>query len=1226
MFWEFFTFEMRFRIKSVSTYVYFLIWFAFSFLSVASESFGPVGNSNGKVLLNGPYSNSFNDVGSALFGVIVIAAIFGTSILRDFQRDTFQIIFTKPVSKFAYLGGRWLGSLVTTLFAFSGMLFGTWCGTFAPWADHARIAPNHLSWYIQPFLSITLIQIFVLGSLFFTVAALTRKIFIVYLQGVALFMFYVIGITVFAATRSLEHFWSGILDPIGFVLFDNITRYWTVVEKNTLLLPWDFSGNAPGVFLYNRLLWTAVGLLALGVLWRFFPMSVEALTASSQGKRAAKARAQEAEELRPVRSLVAGKLVRVHQIFGFGTSVAQYLSLTRLRIRNVTREIPFWAIVGLLIVFAVNNGQFAGKVGGVDVWPVTFLMVQAVEGSATLFFFIVAVLYAAELIWRERDTHFDGIHDALPMSETTDWLSKLTAIILVEFVLLAITMLVGMVMQTIAGYYRYEVLQYFKELYIVTFPQVLAFTFFALFIQTIVSNKFVGFGIVIGLFVLQPILYNFGWENTLYLPGQTPPYIYSDMNGYGHFVPALFWSITYWLSIFAFFAVLSIAYARRGSDDSLSARTRLALRRAPRLAPLAALTLLSAIGSGIWYYYNAHVLNEYLTARDRRDIQARYERDFKKYELLPQPKITAVDATVNIYPERRSFDGSGKFTLQNKSTAPISQVHLTDANQSVTNVQFDRPFHLVSRAPRNIYSIYALDQPLAPGDIVTLTFSVGHTTRGFRDGNELPEFAYNGTFFDSSYFPGVGYSAQGELDDPRRRREEKLPNLEEMAPRGEPVHSRLNIFSTSSDWITYHTVVSTSPDQIAIAPGYLQREWQQNGRRFFEYSMGSTHILDFSAYLSARYTVHKETYSGPAGPVSLEVYYDPAHTFDIDDMLAASRAGLDYYQAHFSPYQFTQYRIMEFPRYRTFAQSFPNTIPFSAGIGFIGRLVHKDDIDLTWFVTAHELGHQWWAHQLIGAQVQGSNMLSETLAQYSAYMVSQQKYGKDYMRKFLRHFLDRYLRGRAGETRHEPPLALVQREPYVWYEKGGQIMYTLADYIGEDKIDAALHNFLMQYRYANANNQVDAADNSHNAADQPYPDTRMLVDALMAQTPEEYRYLVDDGFNRIVLYDNKALSATSQKTPDGKYKVTLNVQARKVQADGNGVESPMPMADYIDIGVFTGSKDDEKPLYMRREKLTQEHQTFTIVVDRQPTRAGIDPYNKLIDRIADDNVIDVVKQ
>ncbi len=157
---------------------------------------------------------------------------------------------------------------------------------------------------------------------------------------------------------------------------------------------------------------------------------------------------------------------------------------------------------------------------------------------------------------------------------------------------------------------------------------------------------------------------------------------------------------------------------------------------------------------------------------------------------------------------------------------------------------------------------------------------------------------------------------------------------------------------------------------------------------------------------------------------------------------------------------------------------------------------------------------------------------------------------------------------------------------------------------------------------------MDAADNTRGAAalNQPYPDTREFVAALREQTPPELQYFIDDGFNRIVLYDNKALSATSQKTADGKYKVTLNVQARKVQSDGNGVESAMPLADYIDIGVFTGKKDEEKPLYLKKEKLTAEHQTFTIIVDQQPTRAGIDPYNKLIDRIADDNMIDITRQ
>jgi ABC-2 type transport system permease protein len=1207
MFWEFFSFELRLRRKSISTYIYFLVWVAFSFLCVASENFGPVSNGNGKVLLNGPYAGSINATGISLFGVIIIAAIFGTSILRDFQRDTYQMLFTKPISKFAYLGGRWAGSMVATVLAFSGCLLGEFAGTFAPWADHSRIGPNHFWWYVQPFLSITVVQIFVLGSLFFAVAALSRKIFVVYVQGAALFIVYVLGITIFSATRSLERFWSGILDPIGFIMLDDVTRYWTVVEKNSMLLSWSPHVGS-GVFLYNRLLWLGVGFASLGAVWALFPMSVEALTARSQGRRAAKAKQQEDLELRPVRSLVAARLPRVHQAL---STWAQFVSLSRLRISIILHEVPFWAIVGLMVVFAVNNGYFAGRVGGTDVWPVTYLMVQAVEGSATLFLLIVAGLYAAELIWRERDIHVDGIHDSLPMPDGIDWLSKLTAIAFVELALLTVALVCGVVMQTIAGYYHYELLQYCKELYVIVFPTTMIFALLALFIQTVVRNKFIGHGIAIGIVVLVPILFSFGWENTLYLFGNTPTYIYSDMNGYGHFVPALFWSIAYWLAISAFLGVISIAFARRGSDESTAARFRLASARMPRLIPAAVLCLVVAAGSGGWYYYNAHVLNEYLDSEQRRQIQAGYERDFKKYENFPQPKLTAVDSRIDIDPDHRSFSGWGHFTLQNKTSQPITQIHLTDGMQSVSQVHFDRPFHLVSSSPRSLYSIYALEQPLAPGDTVQLTFNVGWISRGFRDGNEKAELAYNGTFFDSGYFPSIGYVQGTELDDPRRRREQHLGDLKEMAPRGDALQSLYSLFTKDSDWISYHTVVTTSGDQIAIAPGYLKRQWQENGRNCFEYDMGTTRILDFHAYLSGRYQVRRDQYKG----TNLEIYYTPGHEYNLDDMLASAKAGLDYYQTNFSPYQFQQFRIMEFPRYRTFAQSFSNTVPYSEGIGFIQRMVKKNDIDFTYFVTAHELGHQWWAHQLIGGNVQGSNMMSETLAEYSALMVMKQKYGRDHMHRFLRHELDRYLRGRSGEVRHEPPLALVQREPYVWYQKGGQIMYALADYIGEDKVNLALHNFLMQYRYANATN----------AQSTPYPDTRQLVAALRAQTPPELQYLIDDGFESIVLYDNKAVSATVAPTPDHKFKVTLAVQARKVKADGNGNESPMALNDYIEIGVFNGKKDEEQPLYLKKEKLTNEENTFEIVVDQEPTRAGIDPYNELVDRIVDDNMIDVTK-
>jgi ABC-2 type transport system permease protein len=1214
LFLEFFNFELKFRFKSISTYVYFAIWCAFSFLCIASENFGPIAAGNGKVLLNGPYANIFNDVFASFFGLIIIGAIFGTSILRDFQRDTTQILFTKPITKFAYLGGRWAGSFLATVFGFSGLIFGELLGTLAPWADHARIAPTHLWWYVQPFLCIDLVQIFFIGSLFFMVAALTRRIFIVYVQGAAFLILYLIGFGAFTATRTTALFWPGVFDPIGAILNDSITRYWTVVEKNTLLYSWSLH-SAGGVFFYNRILWISFGFLTLGLLWKFFPMSLEALTARTSSKRARIALEQD-EELQPVRSRAVARIPVVQQFFGIGTSFAQYLSLTRMRVRNTVRDVPFWVLLVLMAGVALNNGHYAGRLEGVNVWPVTYLMLQAVEGGAMIFLYIVATFYAAELIWRERDTRFEGIHDALPMKESTDWLSKLTALCVVELALLTVAGLCGIIMQTVAGYYHYELLQYAKELYVVTFPQVLTFALFAMFVQTIVSNKFIGHGIVIGLFVMQPVLFNFGWENTLYLFGATPPYTYSDMNGYGHFVQPLLWSITYWLSIAAFLGVLSIGLARRGAEDSLRARLHLLRQNALGIAPAAALFVALAVGSGWWFYYNTHVLNEYLTNKDRRDIQADYEKNFKKYEHFPQPKIISVDAQIDIYPERRSFSGTGHFVLQNKTPQPVAQIHLTDAQQAATNVAFDRPFHIASASPRNLYVIYVLDKPLAPGETMNMTFNVGKESRGFMDGHERAELAYNGTFFDSGYFPIIGYSADNELGDPRRRREEHLAAQELLPKRGDSVGSVTNLFTPQSDWVHYRTTVSTSADQIAISPGYLTKDWIANGRHYFTYDMGDVETLDFFAFVSGKYEVTRDTFQGANGPITIDIYHLPSHNFDVQDMIDASKAGLAFYEKAFSPYQFKQYRILEYPRYRTFAQSFPNTVPFSEGIGFIERMEKPTDIDFTYFVTAHELGHQWWAHQLIGGRVAGSNMLSETLAEYSALMTMRHRYGDDHMHKFLKYELDRYLRGRGAEVRREEPLAQVQQEAYVWYQKGGQIMYGLSDYIGEDKVNLALHNFLMQYRYANSGTSQSG----------PYPDTRELVAALRAQTPDNLQYFIDDSFENIVLYSNRVESATVTQMPDHKYKVTLVVEAHKVKSDGSGNETPMKMNDLVDIGVFTGPRDNEKPLYLQKQWVHDGKQTFEVVVDKMPDRAGIDPLNKLIDRDADDNETDVTKQ
>jgi aminopeptidase N len=219
-------------------------------------------------------------------------------------------------------------------------------------------------------------------------------------------------------------------------------------------------------------------------------------------------------------------------------------------------------------------------------------------------------------------------------------------------------------------------------------------------------------------------------------------------------------------------------------------------------------------------------------------------------------------------------------------------------------------------------------------------------------------------------------------------------------------------------------------------------------------------IQNFYSYLSADYAVKKDSWND----VAIAVYYHSPHSFNVDRMITGVKESLEYYSREFSPYQYHQVRILEFPAYESFAQSFPNTIPYSESIGFVAD-IDEDDVDYVLYVTAHEVAHQWWAHQVMGANAQGGSVVVETLAQYSALMVMEHKYGPQVMRRFLKYELDNYLRSRGGEQEEEMPLMRVENQGYIHYRKGSLVMYALKDYLGEEAVNRALRELIKNHAY-----------------------------------------------------------------------------------------------------------------------------------------------------------------
>jgi ABC-2 type transport system permease protein len=726
----------------------------------------------------------------------------------------------------------------------------------------------------------------------------------------------------------------------------------------------------------------------------------------------------------------------------------------------------------------------------------------------------------------------------------------------------------------------------------------------ALVLQVLTNNKFIGYLMMILVLISQIVFGTLDLDHNLYNFAGSSATPYSDMNGYGHFLNGWSWFTLYWSLFTVALLILAQTFWVRGLSQEWRVRARLAMAKLNSKAGLAlALSLTAFVFTGGWIFYNTNVLNQYQTKTAALDENADYEKKYKQYKNLPHPRLTDVRANVDIYPEQRKVVINGHYVLQNKSALPQDTLRIQLNTRVKTEWKNLPPHELVLDDKKLGFSIVKLKQALVAGDSLALDFVTTVENPGFTNSGAANTVNLNGTFFNNrEFFPQFGYASDAEMRDRNERRKrglgepERMPKLEDESARA------YHALGSEADWINFETTISTSADQIAMAPGYLQKSWEEKGRRYFHYKMDRP-MMPFFAFLSARWEVKKGDWKG----VPIEIYYDKKHAYNIDRMIEGTKKSLDYFTSNFTPYQHQQVRILEFPNYARFAQSFANTIPYSEAIGFIADLRDKDDIDYVFYVTAHEMAHQWWGHQVIGANMQGSTVLMESLAQYFALMVMEKEYGREKMRRFLKYELDGYLRGRGGELIEELPLARVEGQQYIHYQKGSLIFYRLRDEIGEEALNRALKRFLQDKAYQQA----------------PYTTTKELLAYIREEAPKDKHALIADMFEKIVFYDNRVTEAKAVKRADGQWDVTMKLHLAKIEVDGKGKETPRVYDEPVEIAIFSrapGAKEkDEKVLFIEKRLLQGNAPSVTITVKDKPFEVGVDPYNKMIDRVSKDN-------
>jgi len=1211
MFKEIFLFEIKYRLKRPATWAYFAILLIFGLI----VSIGGNGPASEKVFVNSPVAIATMLSTISVFGVMLSSAIMGVPVYRDIEHKTENYFFSYPVSEKGYLLGRFCGSL-SVLFMVSlglqiGLIIGFMIGPYAGYIEAERFTSFNLWHYVQPTIMLYWSNFFFAGCIFFALVSLTKKVMLAYAGGAILFITYLITLTL---TQDIDNkTLVSLIDPFALGTYENIIEYWTPEEQNSMTVPFQ------GMLIWNRLIWVGLGVLAL--LFTLYKFDFQKFLNKNYTSKKKNDNVDQLNE-----SAASTKIPMVSKVFSSSLNIGLLFRLAVMEFKNIIRDNFFIAILSAAVLFLFFDAWFGAPVYGTPSLPLTYYMLEMKGGTYIILIFILIVFMTGEVMHRERNVNYDQIFGSLPLPNRLVYGSKILALAMISFVLVNIVLISGVFNQIIKGYYNFEFGMYFTDLYLIEYPKYLTFVLLAFFVHSLVTKKFMGHVIAIAIWALLFGLSELGnVNNNMFLYRYAPGYTISDMNGFGHFGEALFWFRTYWLACGGALLVIGYLFWIRGTDSGMKTRWKVAKERL-NIRTISALTVLLAIfiGSGVVINHNTSTINNYRTVDQGTAGSADYEKLLGKYDKIAQPKIIDVQLIADLIPEERSATMKVTYQMVNKSNEIIDSLHLNWGAEGLLKKEVNL-FTIAGKTPKLGkvykdfgYEIYAFDQAFKPRDTITMVLEVTASYKGFPNEGSGSDIVYNGTFLNNNFFPSFGYDAGSELTNDQDRKKYDLPVKDYSLPVQTDTWGQSNLFNDDADYITFEGTVSTAPDQIAIMPGQLQKEWEENGRKYYSYKMNGE-LNFFYNISSAAYDVHREIWTGKSGEkVNIEIYHHPSHTYNLDRFVKGVKHSMDYFTKNYGAYQYKQMRILEFPRYSTFAQSFPNTVPFAESFGWVGDFSDPNDLDYVYTVTAHEVAHQWWGHQITPSATRGANQISESMAEYSSLMVMKKEYGVDAMQQFLKEELDSYLRSRANESKFEKTLLDNDNQAYVWYQKGGLILYGLQDLIGEKTLNNAFKAYTEAARFR---------------PEAPFTTTIEWYDYMKKATPDDLQYYLEDSFEKITLYSNKVTKATYKKVAGNTYEVTLEVESIKNYFDGNGkLLATGEKTNMLEIAVFdTDTKNDQgmtvkSPLVLEMVWVKPGTSTFTYTTKKMPIKAGIDPYNKMIDRVPDDNLMSVEEQ
>jgi hypothetical protein len=1177
-------YELWYQARRPATWLFVLILTPIVYQTTAEEIANAVG---GGTPANAPFVLAMiTRLGSAL-ALLPIAVVAGEAAARDVMTRMTPLLYTAPVGRATYLGGRLVAALVLAALASAAIPLGILLALLASGATPDVLGPLRPATHLAAWTFVALPNAVVVAAFAFAAATVARRSMAAWVASAAFPIASLLCALLLAGT--LGH-WTlaALLDPLGITTLEEMRRGWGPDAKRTGV-PWLATS-----WLQNRALWLALAAGVVALTHRRFRFAHHA--AAGGRTRAAPRRAPAAP-----RAAEAPTAARSRpRAFGPGTHVWQLAAVARESWRVVVRGgggLVTLALFGLVVAagpelmtllghpLVPTTAHVAATIGDPGMWPALIAM-------------LLIAYYAGELVWRDREAGLGEIAGAAPVPGWAYLLGRAGGLALAVVTFQAVVMAAAMVVQLRMGYRALEPWLHLRLFLGMHLADLLLFVGLAVALHVVIAHKYVAHLAVL-------LAYAFalwgagavGVEHRLLVFARDPGWSYSDMRGFGGGVGPWLTLELYWAAWTALLLVGAALLWTRGREAGLAERVRAARRRlTPRAAGAASGAAALVLALGGFTLYNTNVRHVYRTSAERDARRAAYERRYGRYAHLPQPLPDGVRVRAELHPERGTAELRGSYRLVNRGRVAIDSVHVTThPSVAAGAMTLGRPATLAVADDRLGYRVFVLRTPLGPGDTLRLDWVVRVGTRGFANVREDDLVPANGTYLRNSLLPAIGYQRDRELSDPGARRAHglapraRIPSLDDAA-------ARYDVGRVGAERVAVEVMVATDPRQRAVAPGALRRTWTEGGRRWFHYATERP--------ISNEWAIFSADYAARAGrwhDVDIEVLHHPGHAWNVDGMLAAARASLAHLSAALGPYPHGQLRLVERPGDGG-AHADPIVVSYEEGFARIDASRQAKGLDFPFAVVAHEVAHQWWGMQLTPAGAEGATLLVESLAWYSAMGVVEHAHGREELERLVAFMREAWLPPRAPA---DPPL-LRATSWFLGYRKGPLAMYTLREYVGAERVDAALRRLLA----------------AHPAGVPPLPTARDLYREIEAVTPDSLRSLPHDLFAANTLWELATERVTAAPALGGTTALTLDVRARKIVVDTAGAEREVPMDDLVEIGAFADASDGARgvPVYRRLHRIRSGAQRVTIVVPAAARWAGVDPRQLLFDLRPGNNV------